>query len=283
ALSWLAFLVVIWGFSVPAAKLALASIPPFTLTALRYGIAAPCFVVLLWGKKLPSRRTLLVMIGIGVLGIDVGQVTQILGIDRTTASLATVISATIPLFTVIFAALRLGQRLAVQHLLGLAAALLGVGLAALSGPGAFSSAGLLGDALLLGCSVSIALYYVLGTEIAPRAEPVTVAAWSSLAGLPGLIALSAWELRTVPLHPAPVAIGVVLYLGLLTTVAGMWIWLSCLRRLPVRIAASTQYLQPLVGVAASAALFGDPIGPLFGLGTAAVLVGIALASWPAKA
>lgn len=281
ALAWLVILVLIWGFSVPASKLALATIPPFTLTALRYGAAAPCFALLLWGRKLPSRRTFFAMAAIGVLGIDVGQVTQYLGIARTTASLATVISATIPLFTVLFAALRLGQRLAFRHVLGLIAALLGVGLAAFSGAGAFSTAGLVGDALLLFCSICIALYYVFGTEIALEGDPITVAAWSSLAGLPVLVALSLWELRSVPFHPAPIAIGVVLYLGLLTTVAGMWIWLSCMKRLPVRIAASTQYLQPLVGVGASAAMFGDPIGPLFGLGTVAVLVGIALASWPA--
>ena len=75
---------------------------------------------------------------------------------------------------------------------------------------------------------------------------------------------------------------VVLYLGLLTTVAGMWLWLTGMRRLPARVAASTQYLQPIVGVAASAALFGDRIGAVFGLGSALVLCGIALASLPAR-
>ena len=36
----------------------------------------------------------------------------------------------------------------------------------------------------------------------------------------------------------------------------------------------------VVGVVASAALFGDPIGPLLGLGVAFVLGGLALASSP---
>ena len=66
------------------------------------------------------------------------------------------------------------------------------------------------------------------------------------------------------------------YLGVLVTVAGIWIWLNILRVLPVRIAAATQYLQPLIGVAASAALFGDSIDCSFTTGTVLVFIGIAL-------
>ena len=82
--------------------------------------------------------------------------------------------------------------------------------------------------------------------------------------------------------PSLLGIGIVLYLGVLVTVAGMWIWLHMLRVLPARIAAGTQYIQPLVGVAASAALLGEPIGPSFGVGTALVLAGIALSTVPGQ-
>ncbi len=279
----LAVLVVIWGLSVPAMKLGLESLPPFTLAAMRYLVAAPCFVLFLLGRPLPPPRLLRAMIALGALGVDLGQATQILGVARTSAALAAVITATIPLFTVILAALKLGQKLAPRHVLGLALALGGVGCAALGPPEAFASGGLAGDALLLVCSVSIASYYVLGTALAIRSTALDVAAWSSLAGLPGLVLLSGIELLHAPFHPSASGIAVVLYLGLLTTVAGMWLWLTGMRRLPARIAASTQYLQPLVGVAASAALFGDRIGLVFGFGTALVLGGIALASLPARA
>jgi drug/metabolite transporter (DMT)-like permease len=57
------------------------------------------------------------------------------------------------------------------------------------------------------------------------------------------------------ISPGLLGVGVVLYLGVLVTVAGMWIWLHSLRVLPVRIVAGTQYLQPLIGVSASAALW----------------------------
>lgn len=276
----LGVLVVIWGLSVPAMKLGLESISPFTLVALRYLAAAPCFVLFLLSQPLPPRRLLFGMVGLGAIGVDLGQATQIAGLAHTTAALATVTTATIPLFTVILAAFKLRQTLLPRHILGFLLALAGIGCAVVGSPGALAGGGLLGILLLLIASVSIALYYVLGTAIALRTNALIVAAWSSLAALPCLMALSLFELSRVPFHPSLTGLGVMLYLGVFTTVAGMWLWFTGMRRLPARIAASTQYLQPLIGVAASAAMFGDPVGPLFGLGVVAVLGGVALASWP---
>ncbi|MGH7121384.1 MAG: DMT family transporter [Acetobacteraceae bacterium] len=278
----LCVLVVIWGLSVPAMKLGLESLPPFTLVALRYVVAAPCFMLFLLGQPLPPRRLLLSMAGLGVVGVDLGQATQIVGLAHTSAALGTVITASIPLFTVLLAATKLRQTLLPRHIAGFLLALAGIACAVIDAPGGLAGGGLLGILLLLVASASIALYYVLGTAIALSTNALVVSAWSSLAAVPFLAGLSLFELRSAPFHPSFSGLGVVLYLGILTTVAGMWLWFTGMRRLPARIAASTQYLQPVIGVAASAALFGDRIGPLFGAGVAAVLGGVALASWPTR-
>ncbi len=129
----------IWGLSIPLTKLGLREFPPLLLATLRYVTAAPFFALFLIGRPLPSRRALLAMTGLGVLGIDVGQVTQILGVQRTEASVATIISATIPIFVVLLAGWRLRQRLRIVHGLGLALALAGVAIA-VEGGGDLSSA-----------------------------------------------------------------------------------------------------------------------------------------------
>ena len=49
-----------------------------------------------------------------------------------------------------------------------------------------------------------------------------------------------------------------------------------LRTVPARIAAGIQYLQPVVGVAAAAVMFGDELGLFFVLGVLLVLGGLAL-------
>ena len=275
-------LCLIWGLSVPLTKLGLQVVPPLLLAALRYLVAAPFFVLFLIGRPIPPRRALLAMAGLGVVGIDCGQVTQILGVQRTSASVATIISATIPILVVILAGWRLRQKLRVAHVAGLGVALAGIAVIAANGQslslGTPSAPALAGDALMLVSAVCVALYYVLSAELTQRYPVSTVAAWSSLFGVAVLIPVIPWELRHAAISPGLLGIGVVLYLGVLVTVAGMWIWLHVLRVLPARIAAGTQYLQPLIGVAASAALFGDSLGQSFGVGTVLVFIGIAMTS-----
>ena len=62
--------------------------------------------------------------------------------------------------------------------------------------------------------------------------------------------------------------------GLNLPLVGIWLWL--LRTVPARVAASVQFLQPVFGIGASAAMFGDPMGPLFLAGVALVLMGVGL-------
>src|SRR5579864_2157678 len=74
----LVVLAIIWGASVPLTKLGLRDVPPLTLTALRYLVAAPCFLWLLRGRRLPPPRACAGAAGLGLLGIGVGQVAQTL-------------------------------------------------------------------------------------------------------------------------------------------------------------------------------------------------------------
>ena len=59
-----------------------------------------------------------------------GQVAQTFGVARTSASVGTIISATIPVFVVLFAALRLKQAVSGRQVLGLLAAFAGIALVA---------------------------------------------------------------------------------------------------------------------------------------------------------
>ncbi|HEV2281102.1 MAG TPA: DMT family transporter [bacterium] len=299
SLGALFLLAIVWGGSIPVTKLGLRDIPPLTLTALRYLTAAPCFLWLLRGRRLPPARICAAAAGLGLLGIGVGQVSQTLGVRLTPASVATVISALIPVLVVALAAARLRQPIGGTQAAGLAAALLGVGLvaggdprallnaarsitplqsAAWGAPASLHPAALAGVGLLLLSSVAVALYYVLSVELIERYSVLTIAAISSLAGAAALAPVAAWELGHAPMRLTASAITSVLYLGLLVTVAGLWVWFGALTTLPARIPAALQYLQPIVGVLASAALFGDRLDRWFWTGTALVLAGIALSA-----
>jgi drug/metabolite transporter (DMT)-like permease len=278
----LAVLAIVWGGSLPVTKLGLAAFPPLTLTALRYIAASPAFALLLIGTRLPPPRALLAMAALGVAGIGLGQVLQSVAVGRTTASAATVISALIPMLVVVLAVLRLKQALRPRHVAGLAAAFFGILLVAVGDPrnllAVVATSAFEGDLLMLGACVLIAVYYVVSVELVARYGALVVAAWTSLAGAAAMIPPMALELRVAPAHPSLLGLACVLYLGLLVTVAGTLLWLQALAHVPARIAASLQYLQPLVGVGLSALLFGEALDPWFFAGTACVLLGILLST-----
>jgi len=286
AIGALILLAVIWGGSIPATKLALADMRPLTLTALRYLLAAPLCLPLLLGRPIPRAKPLLAMLALGVLSASVGQVCQVLGVDLTAASVATVISATIPILFVLLAARRLGQPLGGRHLAGLASALAGVALVATGDPRHLATAlagqGLAGDGLMAISAVAVAVYYVGSTEMSARHSPLTVAAWTTLGSALAMIPVLAGELLVAPFRASAGSLAVAAYLAALVTIAGTWIWLRALAHVPARVAGALQYLQPLVGVGLAAILFGDRLDIWFAAGTALVFAGIALTSAPAR-
>jgi O-acetylserine/cysteine efflux transporter len=277
----LAVLTLIWGFSVPVMKLGLAELPPLALVSLRYVGAAPFFALFLIGRRLPSPRALGTMALLSALGLGGGQVLQILGVQRTSAAVATIILATIPIFTVVLAVARLHQRIRPHHVAGLGVALAGIALttaSTTSGVTGFTAAALTGDVFLLLSSTFIAVYYVLGVELAISEGVMVVSAWSTIFGAVLLSPLGAWEIARGQVHWSIGGIGTIAYLSLLVTVLGIWIWLHALHSLPARVAASSQYVQPLIGILASSLIFGTPLGAGFALGSALVLGGVALCS-----
>ena len=279
-LAILTVLMLVWGLSIPATKIALIDLPPLTLTAARYLVAAPCFALLLRNLPRPPRRDLLAMLGLGALGITVGQILQNIGVAHTAASVATMLSATSPMFIAIFAAIFLGQPIRPRHLGGMAIALAGVIIVAWSDDTA--GATLLGNLIVLCSTASIAAYYVLATRLIARHGVITTAGWTCLFGTLLMLPASAWELTTHPAHITPTSLLIILYLGALVTVAGTYVWLTMLKTIPARIAAATQSLQPIFGIGGATLLVGEPLTPQFLAGTTLVLTGLALTIRPAR-
>jgi drug/metabolite transporter (DMT)-like permease len=130
---------------------------------------------------------------------------------------------------------------------------------------------------MLVSAVAIAFYYVWSAQLTQEFGTTAVAAWSTLFGFVALLPFAAWEMSHTPIQITAQALWVAAYLGVAVTVAGLFLWLYLLRTVPARVAASVQYLQPVFGIAASAALFGDRLGVLFAAGVVLILGGLALA------
>ena len=272
-------LAVMWGLSIPVTKLGLQTLPPLTLTALRFAIAVPLLLVLVLGRLRLPWRALRAMAGVGVLGVGFGQVAQTLGVVSTTASVGTIISATIPIFLVVFATLRLKQSVAGLQVLGLLAAFMGIAFVAFAngqGLDEILKSSAIGAAWLLMSAITIAYSHIWSAELAGKYGTMTVLAWSTVFGLFALVPCAAWEMSHVNVAVTWEGIASAAYLGVFVTVIGVFLWLNILRTVSAPIAAGVQFIQPIVGIAVSAALFGDTLGPWVVVGVILVLAGVAL-------
>ncbi|WP_312990631.1 DMT family transporter [Rhizobium populisoli] len=101
-------LAVMWGLSIPITKLGLETVPPLMFTAMRFLVAVPILLILATGRLRVPLRAVPSIVALGVMGITLGNVAQSYGVQGTSASVGTIVSATIPIFIVIFAAVRLG-------------------------------------------------------------------------------------------------------------------------------------------------------------------------------
>lgn len=273
-------LAIMWGLSIPVTKLGLEAIPPLTLTAMRFLVAVPLFLVLAAGRLRVPWQAFPSIIALGVMGITLGNVAQSFGVQGTSASAGTIISATIPIFIVIFAAIRLKQPVTARQWFGLLGAFVGIALVALgsgSDVDGISGTSVAGVAWMLVSAVAIAYYFIWSAELTEKYGTLPVAAWNALAGLLAILPLSGWEMAHTPVQITMQAVWAIVYLGVMVTVAGLLLWLYLLRVVPARVAASVQYLQPVFGIAAASVLFGDQLGLMFVVGVVLVLGGLALA------
>ena len=120
---------VLWGSQYVVSKVALRTIPPVTLLALRYLVSIPALLLVLCLRralKPVDRRDWPILFAIGFTGYFASFCLQMLGIDRLTGSLSSLLGAMNPIFIPILAALFLHERITLSKIACVALSMLGV-------------------------------------------------------------------------------------------------------------------------------------------------------------
>jgi drug/metabolite transporter (DMT)-like permease len=240
----------IWGTSDVVGKLALDSVPPTTLAALRFGVA----LAVLWviarrqgGPGVPAR----VAAPLGLLGVAVCFFLQNLGLSRTEASNASLLQGAAPVITLVMAALLLGERLGGRRLLSVGFAILGVAAVTLPGKDGLQVPGL-GDVMILASTGCFATFVVLGRRAFPVYGTFPVLAAMAKWGVAALTPAAAIELwYTRPVEFGASQIGLVLYLGVGCSAVTYALWGFALCRFEAGSAATFDAVIPVVGVVAA--------------------------------
>jgi drug/metabolite transporter (DMT)-like permease len=270
---------IFWGGSFLFGKIALMELRPFTVVLLRVGIAALALnlVVLASGRRMPrSARTWGAFLIMGLLNNIVPFSLIFWGQTHIQSSLAAILNATTPVWTVLLAhALTRDERLAPHKAAGVLVGLAGA--AVIIGPGALLGLGIhaMAQLAVVGAAMSYALAGVYGKRFAGL-PPVTVAAGQ----------LSASAVMTIPLAllvdkpwlghlPGPGTWGAVLCLALLSTALAYVIYFRLLAKAGATNVLLVTFLIPVSALILGALVLGESLDLRQAVGMALVILGLA--------
>jgi drug/metabolite transporter (DMT)-like permease len=275
-------LALIWGTHWPVSKIGLRDLPPFTYGTLRVVTGVVTLAVLLAfrrGLHLPTRQDLPVVLSVGLGQMGAGIILMNLALSTISAGRASVLYYTMPLWVAVikFRDLRAGG--VRRQLIGLMLGLGGIGV--LLNPGAIdwgASGVLLGSVALLFSAFCWALVTIHLRAHKWHATTLELEPWQLLVALvPIIVAAVALEWgRTI--HWEPTAIAAILYSGPLATAVAYWLSQSISRSLSPFAATMGFLAVPVVGLASSAIMLGEPITLLDFVGAAATFLGIVVIS-----
>lgn len=266
-------LVVLIAANVVAVRFSNLELPPFWGAAMRFSAASLLFLLYVLFRRLPlpRGRALVGVLLYGLLQFGIGFALAYWALQKVPAGLSSVILASIPLFTLVFA---FATRLEPFRFRGLAGSLAAVaGIAVMFGE---RSGAEIPPAYLL-ASVGTALVFALPpivVKIFPQVHLATTNGLGMLVGAVMLFGLSFINREAIFLPKLPATWAAYLYLVLLGSVGVFGLMLFVLKRWTATALSYQTVLSPIVAIALSAWLLGEPLtGGLF-LGSALVFAGV---------
>ncbi len=261
--------------------------PPMVMAFLRYGLSLiPLSIFVLRYHTFSELASILkdkwkLFVAVGLTAVTLPQLFQNHGMLMVSASAASILQATSPVFGVALGILLLRESATPNKIAGVSIALAGAVLLSM-GDGAFS----VGNGVFLGSFLIILSAFAYASsgffmKIGLREhDPVTMTTLGIFVGtlfcipflfLPGEMA---WFVAPT-LGAAPLSI--IIYLATLPTGLAMVLWFGALEKMELSRLMLFVYLIPVVATALSVAFFGEKVTPIMLASGALIISGVVLA------
>ena len=277
-------LAAIWGSSFLLIKVAVDDFGPLPLVSVRLGLAALVMMVYLQmtGRKWPARRDeRLALLFVGVMNTAVPFTLITWGESQIDSGLATVLNATVPLFTLVIAHFALAdERITAQKLVGLLIGFAGVALLASRDAGSDSTNSLAGQFAVLAAAACYGMSAVVIRRFLRGMNPYTVAGGSLIIGAITIVAVT---LASTSL-PDPDAISLksgaaVIVLALLNTVLAYFLFYTLIGSWGATRTTLVTYAMPPIGVTLGAVFLDEAVDWKIVVGAMLILAGIVAVNW----
>jgi drug/metabolite transporter (DMT)-like permease len=243
----LAVTVVLWASAFPGIRAALPAYPPGELALLRFLVASAVLGVFALVSRMPPPRAsdLPAIAGLGLLGVTGYHVLLNFGEVTVTAGAASLLVASVPIFTALLAKFYLGERLSSWGWLGIFVSFTGVTLVAFGEGGDMSFEPR--AVLVLVAALCGAHYAVLQKPLLRRYGSLRLTTYGIWAGTVPLLFFLPGLLRSLDGAPSGATLAVV-YLGVFPAALAYVAWNYALSRAPASVVASFLYVPPVLAI-----------------------------------
>lgn len=272
---------VLWGSQYVISKIALRTVPPVTLLALRYLVSVPAlFIVLRLRHALTpiKKGDWPILFAIGFTGYFASFCLQMLGINRLTGSVSSLLGAMNPIFIPILAAFFLHERITPAKIACVALSMAGV-VVIVGVDGTVDASG----ALLMLASVFLwSTASIIIRRVSERYDPMQIALIAILCALPFTGGWSLIELQSAPCSFTLESVLAMLYMGVLGTAVTHSLWNYSLRVMDASFCSMFYPMQPLVSSILGVLFLHEAVTPGFVIGALMICCGIVAAVISAK-
>jgi drug/metabolite transporter (DMT)-like permease len=279
-LLYLSIVYVIWGSTYLAIRIAVregSGFPPFTMSMTRVLFAGALLLILgvLRRKRMrPSREELIVLVGSGLLLWTGGNGLVTWAEQRVDSGLAAMIVASMPIWVALIETIVDRRLPTLRLILALLVGFMGILLLSVPSLRSGMRADIMAVLALLGAAISWSIGSVLQSRRVVSLAPQVSAGYQSLAGGLGflVLVLILGEPKPVPTNQALLAWG---YLVLFGSVIAFTSFVQALKLLPMSIAMTYAYVNPVIAVLLGALVLSEPITLWTVSGAIFVILGVA--------
>ncbi|GAC1462839.1 MAG: DMT family transporter [Ktedonobacteraceae bacterium] len=290
--SWLILIVanVLWATSYVAGKYALAGASVTMMLALRMcisGLILLPFLLARWKELHLTWRDVPQLALLCVVGFVLNKLLEFGGLALTTASDVALLITSESLFTAALSWLVLRERFRPVAALALLLGLLGVYLIVERSllpniPAGGGALRMLGDLLVILALFSEAFYTVRGKALLVKHSPLLVTAASIVGSMFIWLPVAGWEVISTGWHVSGLLAWLAIFwLALMCTVFAYLAWFQGLTKVDGSAAASTLFIQPLLGPLLGVLLLHEELTPYTIFGGLLIMVSVYLISRPA--
>jgi drug/metabolite transporter (DMT)-like permease len=260
-------------------KIALRSVSSVSLVGFRILGAAIVFSLL--QRKLSElrqlpRRVLAWLLLSTLLGVVVNQLLFVKGLSLTTAINATLITTTIPVFT-LAVSIALGyDRASLRHVLGIVLAAAGVIYLVDPARASFSAQRTLGNLLLIICSFSYGAYIAISRDLFRRYGALNVITWIFLLGALITLPIAGYAWSNDGLQTISVGVWLcITYIILVPTVGAYYLNSWAITHVAPSVVAVYIYLQPVLAFGVAPIVLGESVNSRTIVACALIFAGVA--------